>query len=74
MSRSRDFLEAERREAIEVSRQFVVNWFLGAGQWDRVSASSLGEARSLRDDRGRDAYGRVGVIYAVLCGKTIHVE
>lgn len=72
--RARDFLEAERLDAIERSTEFVVNWFLGGGRWDHSHAASVEEARRLRDERGLDEYGRRGAIYAVLGGKTIHVE
>jgi len=75
MSRGRDFLEAERREAIASSERFVVTWFLGHGRYDRTEIGTLDGARSLRDARGRDEYGRTGMIYVLTKrGKVVHVE
>jgi hypothetical protein len=67
--------QARDAAAIAAASHFVVNWFLGAGQWEREEAPSLGAARAMRDARGRDDGSRVGMIYAVTrSNQTIFVE
>jgi hypothetical protein len=76
VSRLTDQLRAQDAAAISAASTFVVNWFLGRGQWERsVALPSLAEARAIRDQRGSDEFARRGMIYAVTAAQqTIFVE
>jgi hypothetical protein len=71
-----DQLRARDAAAIAAASSFVVNWFLGRGQWERSAPlSSLAEARAIRDAVGIDQYARRGMIYAVTASQqTVFVE
>lgn len=73
--------------AIAASTRFKVNWFVGRGPndgpvvdrnkiWDRSpELATLDEARTARDARGKDEYGRRGMIYAITkTNATLFVE
>jgi len=74
--KTRDRLRERDAAAIAAASSFTVNWFLGSGRWDRAEGlATLAAARAVRDERGRDRYGRIGGIYAVTPnGMTIFVE
>ncbi len=76
MSRLTDQLRAKDAEAIASAPEFVVNWFLGRGQWERTTPlPTLAEAREARDARGADQFSRRGMIYAISASRqTIFVE
>lgn len=76
MSRLTDQLRAKDAEAIASASEFVVNWFLGRGQWELTGPlASLAEARAVRDASGVDQFSRRGMIYAItLSRQTIFVE
>lgn len=76
MARATDQLRARDAAAIAAASEFVVNWFLGRGQWERSQTlPSLAEARATRDAVGVDQYSRRGMIYCITSSRqTIFVE
>jgi hypothetical protein len=73
--------ETEAR-LLATASHFTVCWFRGIdrthpelGAWEKRTYASLDEARAAKSQEGRDAYGRVGIIYAVAADtRTVHIE
>jgi len=75
MARSKDMQTAADIAAVSTAAYFTSVWFFGRGRYERVEYATLLDARAAVATRGRDEYGRCGLVYAVTrTGMTIHVE